>query len=384
MKKRVSLLLIVAIFLLAACGGREEALPTPIPATALSTLAPAPMPTPIPEISVDNDAQLLQSTPWQWLSYLDRAVGEFAIPDPQNYVVTFQADGTVQVKADCNNAAGTYTTNGSSMTITLDSVTLATCSESSRSEQFLTLLSGAAVYGVVDTQLRIDLFAEAGSLAFIPEWANPPASPTPVSPPPTAVPPEPTASPVGSCADSGPRQHANGTYTAPHYTVAIGDTIYSIGLRFGLSNQQLFKANPGADNGIVTGQTLVIPCGSQEHSLVVAPSYERVTFNPGTIAATFNSSIDNNQPRGFVIRAFAGQTMQINMASAAEYLTIDVQFDDGAGQPGTSLPLNGTNSTANNNAWVTLPYTGDYFVTIVPITAPESPNMSFTITFTVQ
>jgi LysM repeat protein len=173
-----------------------------------------------------------------------------------------------------------------------------------------------------------------------------------------------------------------GTYAAPYYTIAAGDTLFSIGLRFGLTTDQLIAANPAAANGIITGQTLVIPGGAvpvQPIAPPVVPTYERVTFAPGTISATLNSSIDNNQPKGYVIGGGAGQTMQINTVSSAEYLNITVQSSDGS-----FLPLNGTNGQANNNVWTTLPYAGDYTVVVSPLMPPESPSMNFTITFTIQ
>ena len=232
MRKTVSILLIVIALLLVACRGGEET-PTAVPTVEIPTLAPISTSTPIPEA-----ATVLQSTPWQWVSYLDQAVGVTTIPDPQNYTVSFLADGSVQVKADCNNAFGTYTTSGDSLTIALGPMTLAACPDGSRSDQFVALLGSAAKYAIIDNQLRIDLMADAGNLTFIPQWANPPSSPTPEQSQATAVPPTPIPSqptpvpPSGSGVDSGPRQYAMGTYAAPYYTVAAGDTLYSIGLRF--------------------------------------------------------------------------------------------------------------------------------------------------------
>lgn len=385
MKKLASVLLILTVFLMVACRGGEEE-PTAVPTIELPPTSPPSTSTPLPDQESES-LSTLQSTRWQWVSHLDQAVGETTIPDPQNYLVDFQPDGTIQVKADCNNASGTYTANATNLTITLGPVTLAACPEGSRSEQFLTLLGGAATYEATDTQLRIDLFADAGNLTFIPEWMNPQSSPTPppqpTAVPPTAVPPQPTAAPPsGPCVDSGPRQHANGTYAAPYYTVAAGDTIYSIGLRFGVTNEQLFAANPGAVNGIVTGQLLVIPCGAVPVPPIeppVAPSYERVNFDPGAISATRNGSIDYNQPKGYVLGGGAGQTMQISTSSSAEPLFITVQSSDGA-----VLPLNGSNGQIQNNVSLVLPYSGDYTVTVTPTTAPESPSLNFTITFTIQ
>ena len=382
MRKIVSILLLLTVLLLVACGGGEEETPTAVPTVEIPTLAPISTSTPTPETGAENVAGL-QSTPWQWISHLDQAVGVASIPDPQNYIVSFLADGSVQVKADCNNAAGNYTTGGDSLTITLGAMTLAACPDGSRSDQFLALLSSAAKYAIIDNQLRIDLVADGGNLTFIPEWANPPSSPTPVPPQPTTAPPQPTpVPPPGSGVDSGQRQHAMGTYSAPYYTVAAGDTLYSIGLRFGLSVDQLIAANPTAANGIVTGQTLVIPSGAVPVQPIAPPIvsvYERVNFAPGAISATLNGSIDYNQPKGYVIRGGAGQTMQISTVSSAEYLNIAVQSSDGS-----FLPLNGTNGQANNNVWLQLPYTGDYTVVVSPLTPPESPSLNFTITFTIQ
>lgn len=380
MKKITSIILLLTILLLVACGGGEEETPTAVPTIEIPTLAPISTSTPALEAAI-----ALQSTPWQWISHLDQATGVTSIPDPQNYVVTFLADGSIQVKADCNNAAGTYAANGDSLTIALGPTTMAACPDGSRSDQFLVLLSSAAKYAIIDNQLRIDLIADGGNLTFIPEWANPPSSPTPEQPQPTAVTPTPVPPPAGSCVDSGPREHAMGSYAAPYYTVAAGDTIYSIGLRFGITNQQLFTANPGAANGIVTGQILTLPCGAVPVQPIaptvapVAPSYERVTFAPGAVSATLNGSIDYNQPKGYVIGGGAGQTLQISTVSSAEYLNITVQSSDGS-----FLPLTGTNGQAQNNVWTTLPSTGDYTVVVSPLTPPESPSLNFAITFTIQ
>ncbi len=43
--------------------------------------------------------------------------------------------------------------------------------------------------------------------------------------------------------DHGPSQYASGTVTSSYYTVVKGDTPYSIGQRFGLPYQEIFRAN---------------------------------------------------------------------------------------------------------------------------------------------
>ena len=380
MKRLPFLLIFFFAFALTACFGGGEEIPIPSPTPEISTPLPPPTSTPTPSADVDS-VNALQAHPWQWVSHLDQAVGETAIPDPQNYVVTFQANGAIDVKADCNNATGTYTVAGDSLTIALGPATAAECGPESRSNQFLTLLGGAAKYNLTNDVLRIDLFADAGNLTFNPLSDAPPPQATIA--PATAVPPTTAPPPPGSGVDTGPREHASGTYQAPIYTVAAGDTIYSIGVRFGVTNQQIYAANPWAANGIHPGDQLTISTTAVPVPPIEpppgAPSYERVNFASGTTTATLNGSIDNNTPKGYVLRALAGQTMNIKTQSAAEPLQITVTDVNGV-----VLGLSGVNGQINNDATTSLSYTGDYYITVMSTTPPESPTLGFTITFTVQ
>ncbi len=373
--KQFTILLLLSVLFLAACRGGGEETPPPAETAVVPEAAATNTPTPP---SSDQQGELM-STPWAWASHLDQAAGTTQIPDPQNYVVAFGADGTIQVKADCNVATGSYTAVGNSLSIALGPTTLAICADGSRSEQFVTLLGGAANYQISNGQLRIDLFADAGNLTFIPESAVPVPS---TAVPPTAVPPT-AVPPPGSVVDSGPREHANGTYQAPYYTVANGDTLYSISLRFGVSVPQIAAANGISNNSIYPGQQLLIT-----NDIVVVPTsappptngnYERVAFDPGAVSATRNGVIDQGQPKGYVLRGLAAQTMTITTSSSAEPLVLTVQAPDGR-----ILSLNGSNSQIQNNVSLQLPLTGDYTITVSPTTPPESPTLSFTITFTIQ
>lgn len=69
----------------------------------------------------------------------------------------------------------------------------------------------------------------------------------------------------GSCSgvyDRGPSMYANGTVTGNVYTVAAGDTWYSIGVRFGLPWETISDANGGG--GLYPGRQLIIPCLSSK------------------------------------------------------------------------------------------------------------------------
>ncbi len=60
--------------------------------------------------------------------------------------------------------------------------------------------------------------------------------------------------------DRGSRSHATGSVSGSNYTVAAGDSFYSIGLRFGLPWQDVTRANDLADDAFVQpGTRLAIP-----------------------------------------------------------------------------------------------------------------------------
>jgi heat shock protein HslJ len=56
---------------------------------------------------------------WQWTgSTTSVRASQSVVPDPENYRITFNSDGTFSAKVDCNQVAGAYTTSGSDLTIT--------------------------------------------------------------------------------------------------------------------------------------------------------------------------------------------------------------------------------------------------------------------------
>jgi heat shock protein HslJ len=84
---------------------------------------------------------------WQWVSVTNQTTGEkTTVPTPQNYTITFNTDGTLTGKADCNNFSGTYSQQ-SGFSIKLGATTEAYCGETSLDQQYLTLLSSVAAGG---------------------------------------------------------------------------------------------------------------------------------------------------------------------------------------------------------------------------------------------
>ena len=99
------------------------------------------------EASTSTDS--IQDIVWQWLSVTNQATGEVTtVLDPENYTITFIADGTLDGKADCNNFGGTYSQENG-LIITLGASTMAYCGDASLDQQYLTLL-GSVVAGGPD------------------------------------------------------------------------------------------------------------------------------------------------------------------------------------------------------------------------------------------
>jgi heat shock protein HslJ len=89
----------------------------------------------------------IQGIVWQWTSVTNKTTSEtIPVPNPENYTITFNADGTLEGKADCNTFTGTYSQeNGFS--ITLDATSIMYCGDASLDQQYLQLLGSVAAGG---------------------------------------------------------------------------------------------------------------------------------------------------------------------------------------------------------------------------------------------
>ena len=73
----------------------------------------------------------------------------------------------------------------------------------------------------------------------------------------------------GTVYDRGPQPNANGTTSGQFYYVAPGDTLYSIGERFGLNYKIIMLGNDLTSTSVVTpGTTLYIPGFKESHAPV--------------------------------------------------------------------------------------------------------------------
>jgi LysM repeat protein len=185
--------------------------------------------------------------------------------------------------------------------------------------------------------------------------------------------------PASGVYDRGPITHATGVYRAPYYTVAWGDTLSSIGQRFGLPWQDIATANGIKGTLVYAGQTLLITDGSS--GTAPPPEQgpaERVYFQPGAVSATRSGVINQGVPKSYILWARNGQVITVQTVSHGEPLGISI-----GNTRGDLLPVTGVNSQIKNSVSVTIPESGDFIVAVRPVTLPEGPQLAFDVTFTI-
>jgi putative lipoprotein len=112
-----------------------------------------------------SDRELLGH--WYWLRSTYNNDTELIVDVPSRYTVEFKADGTLDIRADCNQLSWTYTREGNSLTInTSGPTTLAECPLGSLDQQFLQDLSEVAAYVMHEGNLVLNIRADVGNMIF--------------------------------------------------------------------------------------------------------------------------------------------------------------------------------------------------------------------------
>ncbi|NJP04792.1 MAG: META domain-containing protein [Chloroflexaceae bacterium] len=118
-----------------------------------------------PPVAMNTDPALL-GTVWQWQQFVS-LVAEQEIPTPEQYTLTFQEDGSLNVQADCNQSGGTYIADSGSISITMGFMTMAECGPESLGLELVDYLGQVAVYSFTDDGLLLlELPAANGTLVF--------------------------------------------------------------------------------------------------------------------------------------------------------------------------------------------------------------------------
>ncbi|TAH49734.1 MAG: META domain-containing protein [Chloroflexota bacterium] len=106
----------------------------------------------------------LTGVTWQWQGTA-QASGDIAVKDPTRYTITFNQDGTANIKNDCNNILANYTLDGSNMKLELGPSTLVACPPDSQDALFSKQLSTVTAYSIDGGMLLLDL-ADGGVMKF--------------------------------------------------------------------------------------------------------------------------------------------------------------------------------------------------------------------------
>jgi heat shock protein HslJ len=104
---------------------------------------------------------------WMWLEFLENNDTRTAPDNPGDYTLEFHPDGNVTLKADCNNASGTYTVDGSQLDIEIMITTLAACPPDSLSDDYIQLINDAVIYFREGDFLFLDIMMDVGTMRFI-------------------------------------------------------------------------------------------------------------------------------------------------------------------------------------------------------------------------
>lgn len=106
-KRNVTVLVVATASLigLVGCGLRQD---------PPSVETPAPQPSPSTRLEPDRNGTGLAGTAWQLVEYrsMNDAIGTVEPEDPEAYTITFDEDGTVAMRLNCNRGTGLYEISG--------------------------------------------------------------------------------------------------------------------------------------------------------------------------------------------------------------------------------------------------------------------------------
>jgi len=117
-----------------------------------------------PAVPAAADPAGLVGPVWQWVQTLYNNDTKTVPPRSESYTVQFGADGTVNVRADCNRKGGTYAIEGQQIAIKIAHSTRAACPDDSLEDRFVRDLTAGAIWFLRDGALYIDLKYDTGTM----------------------------------------------------------------------------------------------------------------------------------------------------------------------------------------------------------------------------
>ncbi len=104
---------------------------------------------------------------WQWQDYAQKVPAfQGAVPNPENYTITFMDDSTASIKADCNMVVAVYEMDNGSLKITLGPSTMVLCGEASLDQQFLEFLGKVDKIGMSGKTMIMQFPNDGGQMSF--------------------------------------------------------------------------------------------------------------------------------------------------------------------------------------------------------------------------
>jgi heat shock protein HslJ len=117
---------------------------------------------PTPPAAVPSDPNQITGIVWEWTSLTNQSTKQTeTIANPENYTITFNTDGALSGKADCNTFTGAYAQENG-FVITLGATSMAYCGDASLDQKYLQLLS-RVVAGGPDGQGNLALETPGGA-----------------------------------------------------------------------------------------------------------------------------------------------------------------------------------------------------------------------------
>ena len=117
---------------------------------------------------------------WQWEEFQGGDGAIVAPDDPTKYTLQFEADGTVTGQVACNRGMGTYTVDGSSISIVLATTKMA-CPPGSLDNEFGRYISESNSFVIRNGQFSLALPMDSGIASFNPVVDMPDSEATPES-----------------------------------------------------------------------------------------------------------------------------------------------------------------------------------------------------------
>lgn len=103
---------------------------------------------------------------WQWVQTPNNNDTKARPSRPGNYTMQFDVNGTVNVRADCNQKGGTFQSRDQSLAIEITHSTRAMCPEDSLEGRFVRNLTSATHWFIKDGDLYLDLKYDTGTMRF--------------------------------------------------------------------------------------------------------------------------------------------------------------------------------------------------------------------------